>query len=247
MTDHGNPAVERAVRILDALAETPGATISELTVRLGIPRSTVYRLVNSLCESALVVAEGEQGFALGPHLVRLARSVRSGADLVVTIRPVMDQLARALACSVKASVLDDDTALVVAVSHGPQTYSVSTQAGRRFPLHAGAASKVLAAWQPPEERHWLSRPLTALTSRTITDPAELTRHLEEVRRQGFARDQGEYAVGVNAIAYPVLGADNRCLASLSIPFPAGVDAATEESYRAGLEQAALDCMRRLGL
>jgi DNA-binding IclR family transcriptional regulator len=238
--------LERAIRIMDVLAHTPGASIRDLTGRLGIPRSTVYRLINTLTVNGLVVPEGDQGFALGPRLVQLARGVRQGADLVATVRPVMDDLARALSCSVKLSVLDDETALVVAVSQGPQTYSVSTQVGRRFPLHAGAASKVLAAWQDPEARAWLSRPLAKLTEQTITDPAILTRHLADVRRSGYARDQGEYARGVNAIAYPVMASEGQCVASLSIPYLVGLDPDTEESYRAGLERAARHCSRLLG-
>jgi len=170
---HRIPAMERAVDVLEGLA-AGAAGIRDLTVRLGIPRSTVYRVLNSLEARGLAVRGSDNLYRLGPQLPRLARAVPSGFDLVAVSRPLMEDLARALRCSVKLSVLDAGVALVVATAESPETYSVTTQVGRRFPLHAGAASKVLLAFSGEGlGRRLLGGALPGLTPATITDPATL--------------------------------------------------------------------------
>jgi DNA-binding IclR family transcriptional regulator len=213
------PAVERAAAVLGALAQDGGGQIAELSVALGIPRSTVYRILNSLEAHGLVVRAAEQGYRLGPALVRLARAVPLGADLVSVARPAMDALALRLGVTVKLSVLDADSALVVAVAEGPQTYSVTTQIGRRFPLHAGAASKVLAAFGDAAlQARLLAAPLARHTATTITDSRALAAVLAAVRRAGHAEDNGEFVAGVAAIGAPIFDAAGGCVAAVSIPY-----------------------------
>jgi DNA-binding IclR family transcriptional regulator len=101
-----------------------------------------------------------------------------------------------------------------------------------MPIHAGAASKLLLAYMDaPALEQWLSRPLTAYTSRTITDPKRLRSEVVRIRRQGWAQDNGENAPGVQAFAAPIFARGGEMLAALSIPFLAGTDAARMEEIR----------------
>jgi DNA-binding IclR family transcriptional regulator len=247
LAEHGIPAVERAIEVMDALARQPGASIRDLANVLPIPRSTIYRILKSLEDYDVALRTADGGFELGPRLVRLARSVRSGADIVSIAKPVMDDLARALDCGAKLSVLDADAALVVAVSESPQTYSVTTQVGRRFPLHAGAASKILLAFAPDAVRRaTLSSPLARYTSRTIVDRRKLERILDVVRSVGLAKDEGEFVPGVFAIARPVFDQSGQCVAALSIPFLETMPSDVVQGFDIGLSRAAAAITRRLG-
>lgn len=247
MADHGIPAVERAIEVMDALARQPGASIRDLAAILPIPRSTIYRILKSLEDYDVALRDSRGGFELGPRLVRLARAVKSGSDIVSIARPIIDELARTLDCGMKLSVLDDHVALVVAVAESPQTYSVTTQVGRRFPLHAGAASKVLLAFAPDRVRkEVLSRPLIQMTARTFTDPIELEAVLRQVRIEGFARDEGEFAAGVFAIARPVFDDRGECVAAVSIPFVESTELEVVDRFHSGLRAAAESITRRLG-
>jgi DNA-binding IclR family transcriptional regulator len=128
-------------------------------------------------------------------------------------------------------------ALVVAVAPGAGAYSISTQVGGRFPLHAGAASKVLAAHLAPASRAaLLAGSLAGATPNTITDPVALAAQLDLVREEGIATDRAEYIEGVHAIAVPVLGPEGACVAAVSVAFlaaePAGQIAVIEAALRA---------------
>ncbi|WP_376093615.1 IclR family transcriptional regulator [Roseomonas sp. CCTCC AB2023176] len=245
-TTHRIPAVDRAVDVLDALA-AGAAGIRELAAQLGIPRSTVYRVLNSLEARSVVVRGADNAYRLGPHLLRLARAVPIGFDLVGAARPVMEALAAEQRCTVKLSVLDGADALVVATVESPESYSVTTQVGRRFPLHAGAASKVLAALGPPDARERaLAGPLTAVTAATITDPAVLRSELDEVAARGWAEDRGEFADGVRAVAAPILGPDGRIAAALSVPYLMATPKARADGIRKAVVGAAAVLSNSIG-
>ena len=220
MTENRIPAVDRAVQAMDCLARAGRPMgLREMAIALEVPRSTVYRLFNSLEAGQLVTKQGEQAYVLGPGIKRLAQAVPQGFDLVTLARPTLESLAAELQLSVKLSMLDQGEALVVLSAVAPTAYTVSTQVGRRFPLHAGASSKVLAAYMDPVAlSDALPARLERHTSKTITRKSLLKAELLEVRKAGYATDQSEYANGVEAIAAPVFGPGGKCVAALSVPF-----------------------------
>jgi DNA-binding IclR family transcriptional regulator len=179
----------------------------------------VYRICNSLEAGQLVTKAGEKTYVLGPAIKRLAQAVPQGFDLVSLARPAINTLAAELKLSAKLSVLDQGSALVVLSAMAPTEYVVSTQVGRRFPLHAGAASKVIAAYMSADElASVLPQKLERHTQQTITTKSMLKAELAEVREAGYACDHGEFVEGVQAIGAPVFGPDGKCVAALSVPF-----------------------------
>ncbi|MEO9612186.1 MAG: IclR family transcriptional regulator [Nitratireductor sp.] len=219
------PAVERATLILTRLAQEPRSTIRELSAALNLPRSTTYRILNSLEPAALVHRIDETRYELGPGLKRLARHVVAPLDPGETALPLMEAFAEKTGYNIKLSVIDETEAKVVAVAEGNNPYAMSTRVGRRFPLHAGAASKVLLAYASPELRAAvLSGPMERLTPATVTDPADLASSLQDIIADGIGFDRGEHALGIHAIAVPVFDETGACAAALSIPYLAAQEA-----------------------
>ncbi len=247
MNDHRIPAIDRAMDILEALAGPDPLTIREVSERSAQARSTVYRTLNTLEAHGLVRRTPTERYVLGPTLLRLARAVPQGVDLVAIARPVLDRLAGTLATSAKLSIVDGSEALVVAVAEAPGAYSITTQVGRRFPLHAGAASKLLLAHLSLERRRSvLANRLLALTPNTITDPAALADALEQVRTNGYSEDLGEYVDGVRAVAAPVMNGFGECLAAVSVPFLASADPARAEAVKAAVIDAGRELSALVG-
>lgn len=245
--ENGIPALERACDVLDALATEAPLTIREVAACAGLARSTAYRTLNTLEGRRLVQRVGEGSYALGPHLAWLARAVRAGIDLVSIARPHLADLAASIQATAKLSIVEGGEALVVAVAEAPGAYSVTTRIGRRFPLHAGAASKLLLAYLPPERRaEALAAPLRQVTAATITDPEALARALDEIRARGVAMDRGEFADGVHAVAAPVMDRDGACLAAVSVPFLPGPNRARTEEIAQAVVRAAGRVSRELG-
>lgn len=243
VSDHRIPAVARALEVLDLLcAGGEAPTIRDLAARLGVPRTTVYRILNTLEAGGVARRDAEGRYGPGPRLLAYARAVPRGADLATAAMPALEGLARAARATAKLSVLDGDAALVVAVAPGPGAYSVATQVGRRFPLHAGAASKVLAAFTG----HVPAGPLPRVTPCTITDPRRLRAVLAKVRKDGIATDHAEYVEGVHAMAAPVFGPEGGCVAAVSVAhLPSEPPARLAEIERA-VRDAAARLTREIG-
>lgn len=237
------PVLERTMEILTILERRErGQTIRDLTVQLGLPRSTVYRILNTLAAHDMVRRNENGTYFLGPRLLALAARVRSGQvryDLPTLATPYLQRLADQTGEPNKLSVLNGNRALVIAATLGGHEYSPTPAAGTNYPLHAGAASKlILAHMEPKEIDVLLATPLERFTARTIIEPSKLRAELARIRRQGFARDQGEHGASVHAIAAPVFEPGGRFVAALSIPFLGDKDHATRDRLKDAVIRAA---------
>lgn len=241
---HTIPVIDRMMVVLGEIERSPaGPTIRELTAALGLPRTSVYRILNTLQLHDVVQRDARGGYHLGRRLIGLAARVAAGAgelDIAALCQPYLDRLAAELGEGIKLSVLDPDGVLVLAVAQGRREYALTAIRGQHLPLHAGAAGKLLLAYLPPQEMEArLAPPLAALTSRTITDPRRLRAEIARIRRQGWAQDKGEGVPSILAYAAPVLAPDGRMLAAISVPFLAGTSPTRMEEIR----RAAVDAAR----
>lgn len=247
---NGVPVLERTIDMLAVLEREPdGASIRALTLELGLPRSTVYRILNTLLAHRLVRRSSDGVFSLGPRLTALAARVKTDVhsyDLAEIATPVAQQLRDDLGEPIKLSVRDGDRAKVIVALLGRHEYSPAPATGTSYPLHAGAASKMILAHMSPAEleRH-LSTPMTRYTPRTITDPHKLRADLARIKKLGIAEDLGEHNINVHAIAAPVFDHSGRFLGALSIPFLADKDAAARERMRHGLIHASAAITARI--
>jgi DNA-binding IclR family transcriptional regulator len=249
-SQHTIPAIDRMMGVLSVLEEQPGgASITALTAALALPRSTVYRILNTLAAHDVVQRHGSGSYRLGQRLRTLAAHVPSGPgelDLAELAQPFLDRVAVSAGHSVKLSVLDGEGVLVLAAAQGRRPYALGVTPGQRMPINAGAAGKLLFAFEPPERQaEWLSRPLSAFTARTLTDPKRLKAEAARIRRQGWAQDRGESAPSIYAYAAPIRDGGGRVLAALSIPFLNGTESDEVEDIRLAVIGLAEEISRAL--
>jgi DNA-binding IclR family transcriptional regulator len=233
---HRIPVIDRMMDVLALLERRPsGATIREMVEALGLPRTTVYRILNTLQHHDMVRRSEDGSLRLGPRLLALAARTIGNShdfDLPSLSMPHLQALSGETGEGSKVSVLDGDGVLVVAAVQGTRDYALTVVPGQRLPLHAGAASKVLLAHLPKGELSArLGGKLAGYTGRTIRDPHRLAAELAKIRRQGFAHDKGEYAPSINAFAAPIPDRTGKVIAALSVPYLAGAGKAHMEKIR----------------
>ena len=236
------PVIARMLDLLEIIERRPaGASIRELSEFLDMPRSTVYRILNTL-EARDVVKRGFSGaYLLGPRLLSLAANVVAGhdSDLAKLANTHLERLSQSTGEASKLSVLDGDGVLVIAVAHSAGAYGLTVKPGRRLPLHAGAASRVLLAHMDGGDiARILNGPLPRYTDTTMCEPEDIGRSLAQIRRTGFALDDGEFSVGVMAVASPIHDRQNKVVAALSIPFLRTQDRSRIDTLRAAVIDAA---------
>jgi IclR family acetate operon transcriptional repressor len=242
-------SVDRAVGILDVLAQGGWRTGAEVARALGVHRSTSLRLLGTLERHGLVERDSKSAkYRLGPRIPQLASVVTGESDLREVARPVCEVLAAALGETVTLDVLAGDEIVPIEQATGSTSVVSVNWLGRRTAAHCTASGKVILAFGPETvRRRMLAAPLHRSTPHTITDRAQLEAQLDTARQQGFARTFGELEVGLDAIAAPVYAAGGEVVAAIDVSGPSHRLRSDDRPELARLTlEAAADLSHRLG-
>jgi DNA-binding IclR family transcriptional regulator len=227
MTDRQAPtvrSVERAIAILKSFsASEPELGVGELSRRLDLPKSTVFRLLSTLESGGLVGQNPETDrYRLGVGLIGLADNVMGYASLRRMARPFLSQLASQARETVSLTVVDGREAVNVEQFVPPGRLVVRVGwVGRRMPIHAVSAGRaIIAFWPEDDVADLLHGDLPALTPNTITDKEALRARLQQVRQTGFDTAFEELEEGLSAVAAPVRDHRGCVAASVSVSGPA---------------------------
>lgn len=215
----GVQVLSRAALLLRELAGAPeGLTPIALADRVGLPRSTCYRIVGALCQEGLMRLAPSGTLRIGAGLISIAAAGRR--ELRHEAAPHLRKLSLDLHETVELVVLDGDEALFID-QHVPQrSLRVVAAVGDRFPLHCSACGKALLAELPRgEAERLIPSELTALTRFTNVDRATLLDELDVVRKTGVAYDHQEHTLGVSAVGAAVRDAGSS-LAAITVAMPA---------------------------
>ncbi len=210
-------AVERALVVLDAVAEAEDVGTNELARRTGINASTVSRLLATLAARGLVRHVEETGrYRLGPRLVQLGSVALAGLDLRELARPALVALAAETGETATLSVPGEPDAITIDFVQSPSSVQSVAHVGRRSVAHATATGRVALAFGDTELP---AGPLRAYTERTITERDRLEAVVAAVRQSGFAESVGEREDDLNAVAAPVLGSRRELVAVVGLQGP----------------------------
>jgi len=143
MASETSQTLDRGLRVLRVLAESPeGLTITELSTRLQVNRTVVYRLISTLEQHGLVRRDARSRLFVGLGVLHLASAVQPLLrDLAM---PVLRSLAESIGSTAHLTVADGDEALALAVVEPTWTdFHVAYRVGARHPLSQGAAGKAI--------------------------------------------------------------------------------------------------------
>ncbi|WP_336023365.1 IclR family transcriptional regulator [Halobellus salinisoli] len=213
-----NPPVKAtatSARVIDALLDLEGATVTELTDYLSLSKSSVHNHLQTLVDLGYVERdEWEYNASLrflevGTTVRHRYRIYQAGADEV-----------RALASAGFAAnlvVVQDEAAVCIeTATHSDRERIV--EIGDRLPLHCSAGGKAMLAAMDHEERTAVldDIPLEYHTESTLTDRSKLLSHLNEVRSRGLALNREEWRDGVRGIASAVSAPDDTLLGAVCV-------------------------------
>jgi DNA-binding IclR family transcriptional regulator len=208
-------SVERAFTILRCLAGGP-AGVSQIAERVGLPKSTVSRLLSTLQALGAVEQVSAGGeYRIGEALAELASAALPVRSLADTARPHVQDLVNTLGEAAGLSVLDGDAVVYLDNVESKHAVQIRDWTGERLPLHVVSSGLVLLAHAPPSViEDYLRGPLERFTPRTMVDPDKLRKRLDAVRDRPVEWVLEEFAEGLNSVAAPVWSAGGRVVAAL---------------------------------
>ncbi|MES2535724.1 MAG: IclR family transcriptional regulator [Pseudomonadota bacterium] len=228
--DPGMPrSPARSLGILQLLARQPaGQTLSELSVALEAPKTSVLSLLRALHQTGYVKLDGMR-YQLGDEarvlgtLIAAQTRFPEVSQLPQIAQPFLRLLAERSGETVFVSCLTDDQLEAVYVARAESNHPIRFMAsiGERRPLYSSAGGRALLAFMPAaDQAHYIKRlKPVAFTKKTVVDKRAIRDMLVEIRRTGFSMTCDDTHLGVAAFATPIYAHGGHVVAALVIAAP----------------------------
>ncbi|MCB2225839.1 MAG: IclR family transcriptional regulator [Desulfarculaceae bacterium] len=215
-------ALRKGLEVLSILAQHgPSLKLQEITQLSGLPKATVYRILQTLIDQEYVHYFTETAtFRPGPRVLSLGYGTLMGMALAESSEPYLRELSARIDQNVNLGVLDGAKVVYIIRVKAKRILNIDLAVGSRLPAHNSAIGRALLAYLEPEA---LDRVIAALSA----DPAvaeeigprgaALRDKLAAVRRQGYALMEDEFQTGLSSVAVPVMGKGGKLEGALNLP------------------------------
>lgn len=216
-------SLDRGLVILEAVARSVDpVSLGELTEVLGIDRSSVFRLANTLRRRGfLSYLTGKKVFVLGPSVWRLSHQYDWGTMLISVSRDHLKWLAAQTHETVHLAIREGRQALFIDHAVTNHVIAVAGQTGELVPLYCTAHGKALLADCNKADLKAIfgSDKLETYTKATVSTLDQLVKVCAQIKSQGYATDDGEYQEGIRCVAAPIRAEGGVIIGSIGISVP----------------------------
>jgi IclR family transcriptional regulator, mhp operon transcriptional activator len=218
--------IRALVRGLDALTMLNlrnGATVSEIAQQIRLPRTTTYRILETLTHAGYVYRDpADDRYRLTIMVHRLADGFDDDAWVTQVARPCIDDLGKEILWPVAVVSLSGTQMLVRETTDHRSPLAIERlSAGVRLPLLVTAAGRAHLAYCPAPQRESLLEILrrsNAEADKLAHNRPELDKILDDTRARGFASAIHPRRVSDEVtMAVPVM-LEDRVLASVVVRF-----------------------------
>lgn len=243
------PSVDRALNLLELLASaSAGMTITTISRRLAIPKSSAYYLVTTLAKRNFVRRKaGQHLYFLGTNTPPFTKNAAAESDLKQLCSPHIRALSSKLGMVAQVGIREGSEVRIIDRSEIPGL-RLDSWVGRHFDLHCTAVGKALVSYLADSEVASLirSRGLPKHNQNTLCSMELLTAQFAETRRLGYATDNEEHELGVRCVGSPIFNHLGGVTAAVCIFAPASRLAPSEmENVGAELVKTAREISREL--
>ena len=210
------PALERGLRMLGEFnRDTRVIGAPEFARRLGLPRSTVFRLLSTLEAMGFVERQGND-YRLGVAVLRLGFEYIASLELTELGQPVLQRLCDEIRCPVNIVVRDGRFIVYVAKVTPPTPFTSAVRVGTRLPAHATVLGRILLEdLTLPELRAlYPEKRLEEFSHSTPKTVLELFDMVERDRHRGYVLGEGFFEASISTIAAPVRDDSGHIVAAL---------------------------------
>lgn len=216
------PALDRAHAVLSVLMNEPYQwTLSDLSKKLGISKSTLYSLLVTLERLQWVNRDRNDTYAIGSALGRFGGAFFRQFDLTEDFRRLAEPVMKKLRESFQLAVLEGSDVLYLAKVAAPSPVQMVSGPGVRFPAHATGLGKALLSGLSEEQLVTLfpQETLAKITVHTIGSRDALFQEIDQGRQAGYTTDIQEGIMGFCCVAAPIRNASGAIVAAVSCSMP----------------------------
>ena len=240
----------KAGKVLNLFSfKQPEWGVTDVAKTLAIPKSSASDIMASLADQGLLNRMDGGRYRLGWRLFELSQILLENTEFRTEARKAMQEVVERWGETTHLAVLEGAQAVYVEKMQTPAAVRILlSRVGARLPAHFSAVGKVLLAHQEWSRvsRLLQDQGLHAFTPNTITSFDRLASELEQVRKQGYAYDHEEVAIGLCCVAAPIRNLDGRVIAAISLSVPAYRFCPQQDNYTAIILNTARRISENLG-
>lgn len=217
--------LEKGMELFELLAKYHnGLTIQEMCGCLEYPKTSIYRIANTLLEMGYLTKDEEcNRFLLSRKIFRLGLAALGEANMLERAIEPMKRLRDEVKESVMLGTLMGNEAVLLEQVIGSHDFTFMLRSGTHLCLHASAPGKVLLAYQKPDVREELLNSLrfVKFNDNTITCLKKFREELDSVIEKGYGVDVEEEISGVHCIGAPIFNQYGEVVACVWTSGPKG--------------------------
>lgn len=214
-------SVKRALNIFDLYLESDEKELglTEISKGINVNKSTVYRIVKTLEQEGWLIQNNNKyriGFGVLKVSGKLLKDYNSRDYIVKELEKLVEKVKE----TAILSVFEDKWSICIEKADADNSVILKLKKGQILPVHAGAAGKILLAFQPEEViDKVISYGLKKFNEKTITDGERLKKHLKEIRDRKYAVSYAEVDSSGATIGLPVFNKEGKIIYGLSVSGP----------------------------
>ncbi|MFU1476574.1 IclR family transcriptional regulator [Roseovarius sp. C7] len=212
--------LSKGLVILEALAAAPGGLgVTELSRDLALTKSTVFRLLQTLCAMGFARGTADRRYEATLKTWQVGRRVVDNLNLRDISAEAMQVLARESLETVYLAVPESRNVIYIDKIDSQQPIRSWNPVGGAAPIHCVGTGKAILSVNYTQYREALAGCLTAYTDRSITTLTQLDADVQLSQKNGFAFDRGEFREGVIGFGAPICLPQGQAVAALGISMP----------------------------
>jgi len=229
-TEHDGHSIQVLSRAADILrvigTESDPLSLGKIALRVGLPRSTVQRIVNALLEEKLLATRpNTNGYQIGPEIQKLAEIGRQ--DVAKSLHPILETLSHVTGETVDLSICRNLQMIFIDQVVGKQRLRAVSAIGESFPMSVTANGKAVLALK---SENYIQKLIDHDRQSGILNKSQavISKEIKQARQRGYGLDEGEHTPGIAAVGIAFKSAGS-CYA-LSIPTPSSRFASNKQFF-----------------
>lgn len=216
-------SVDRALSIMEVLSDyDEGLGITEISTKIDLHKSTVYRLLGTLIYKGYVKQDKSTNkYKITFKLFELGNKSIENIDIVSVSRPFIEDLMERVNEVVHLVLLEGEEIVYIDKVESHNTIRMHSNIGKRSPAYSTSVGKAIMAYLPKQKikEIWDNSEIKKYTKYTITDFDKFMEELKGIRKIHYAIDDEENELGVRCIGAPIFNHKNEPIAAISISGP----------------------------
>lgn len=212
------PALSRTIRIIDVLVAHGNLSANQIIRILGLPKSSVYNLLNQLKRERIVDQDRTGQYVLGLKLLEWGGAVSAHQDLRDVAYQHLEALASKTEMLCHLGILDNDTPIYLVRVDSLSHIQVKTWEGKQLCIYRSSLGKCLLAYLDKAKQQQIIKSISFVDHlpNSIGSRAELEQELTRIRSLGWAKDDEEDAANIRCVSAPIFDKHGAVIAAISL-------------------------------